>query len=95
MEQVIVHLHTILKFSGQLGNITGSLIQASWEALILEAGLVGDPTTFPGTIQEYITRTWVADTWIACQKADIQIIGAQSPFGLMQLRDTKLMWLII
>jgi len=54
-EQVIAHVHTMLKFGGQMGNITGSLLQASWEALILEAGLAGNAATFPDIILDYIT----------------------------------------
>jgi len=76
-EQVISHLHTILKFGGKLDDITGSLLQASWEALLLEAGLAGEPATFPETIRDYIMQTWVSDTWLACQKADIHILGVQ------------------
>jgi len=76
-EQVISHLHIILKFGGKLNDMTGSLLQASWEALLLEAGLAGEPATFPDTIRDYITRTWVSDTWSACQKADIHILGVQ------------------
>jgi len=60
-EQVITHVHTILKFGGQLGNITGCLLHVTWEALILEAGLAGDSANFPDTIQDYITRTWVSE----------------------------------
>jgi len=47
MEQVIVHLHMLMKFGGQFDDITGSLIQASWEALQIEAGLSGNISTFP------------------------------------------------
>jgi len=91
MEQVITHLHTLMKFRGQLGDITGSLIQASWEALQLEAGLVGEITTFPEAIQDYLTLTWLSDAWAACQRSNIQIIGAQSPFTPKQSQDTKSM----
>jgi len=94
-EQVIAHVHTILKFGRQLGDITGSLIQASWEALILEASLAGNPANFLDTIQDYITRTWVSKTWVACQRANIQIIGAQLQFKLKRLCDTELMQLFI
>jgi len=41
-KQVILHVHMILKFGGNLEDITGSLIQASWEALQMEAGLSGE-----------------------------------------------------
>jgi len=46
MEQLISHVHTVLKFGGSLEEITSSLLQASWEALQLEAGLAGNISTF-------------------------------------------------
>ncbi len=79
-EQVIAHVHTMLKFGGQMGNITGSLLQASWEALILEAGLAGNAATFPDIILDYVTRTWVSEMWGACHQANIQIMGNQPQF---------------
>jgi len=69
-EQVIAHLHTLLKFGGQLDDITGSLLQA-WEAFQLKKGLSGDIFTFPEVVQDYLTPTWLSDTWAACQRANI------------------------
>jgi len=46
-KQIILHIHTLLKFGGWLDDITGSLIQASWKALQLEAGLSGKIFEYP------------------------------------------------
>jgi len=60
-----------------------------------QSSLVGDPATFLDTIQDYITRTWVANTWMACQRANKQIIRVQSQFRPKRLCNTKLMQLFI
>jgi len=39
-EQMISHIHTLMKFGGVLNDLMGSLMQASWESLQLEAGLL-------------------------------------------------------
>jgi len=94
-EQVVSHLHTILKFGGCLDNITGSLLQASWEVLLLKAGLSGELAIFPDTIKEYVTQTWVLETWLDCCKANIDILGVQPLPGSPRLRDIELMRLFI
>ncbi len=85
----------MLKFGGHTGNITGSLLQVSWEALILEAGLTGNSATFPATILDYITRTWVSETWGACHQANIQIMGNQPQFEPQREQDTEIMRIFI
>jgi len=65
-EQVILHVHTILKFGGNLHDITGSLIQALWEALQMEAGLAGDIFNYPEPVNDYLTSSWLETTWAAC-----------------------------
>jgi len=94
-EQAIAHVHMILKFGGQKDNITGCLLQVTWEALILKAGLVGNSANFPDTIQDYITRTWVSEMWGACHQANIQIIGDQPQLEPQRERDTEIMRLFI
>jgi len=63
MEQLISHIHMILKFGGQLEEITGSLLQASWEALQLEAGLAGNISTYtqssPGLCDNNLAVTYL------------------------------------
>jgi len=61
----------ILKFGGNLEDITGSLIQASWEALQMEAGLSGEIYDYPKLVQDYLTSSWLETTWAACRRAKI------------------------
>ncbi len=92
---MIAHVHMILKFGGQKGDITRCLLQATWEALILEAGLAGNSANFPDTIQDYVTRTWVLEMWGACHRANIQIIGNQLQLEPQREWDTEIMRLFI
>jgi len=94
-EQLISHVHLILKFGGWLEEITGSLLQASWEALQLEAGLAGNIFTYPEAVQDYMTTTWLSQTWAACQKANIQIISQDTTFTPKRNNDVKLMRVFI
>jgi len=45
-------MFALLKFGGKL-DMTGSLIQVSWEGLWLEAGLIGPISKFPECIYSY------------------------------------------
>jgi len=94
-EQLIAHIHTILKFGSNLAEITSSLLQASWGALQLEMGLAGNPTTSPEAIHDYATPTWLSHTWVACQQANIQIIGYEAPFKPQQTNDMEIMRVFI
>jgi len=94
-EQLIAHIHTILKFGNNLEEITGSLLQASWEVLQLETGLAGKPTTFPEAIYDYVIPTWLSHTWAACQQGNIQIIGYEAPFAPQWTNDMELMRVFI
>jgi len=62
MEQLISHVHTVLKFGDSLEEITSSLLQASWEALQLEAGLAGNISTFPEAVYDYVMPMWLTHT---------------------------------
>jgi len=70
-KQLILHIHTILKFGGQLNNIMGSLIQASWEVLQLEARLSGNVFIYSEPVQDYLTSSWLETTWAACRRANV------------------------
>jgi len=60
-KQLATHIHTILKFEGNLQDMTGSLIQASYKAIRLESGISGSVFDFPNCVYEYITKTWLSD----------------------------------
>jgi len=70
-EQTTKHLHTILKFGGELTNMMGGLIQATAEAFRLEAGLAGSILDFLESVYSYVTSTWISQTWEACRQHHI------------------------
>ncbi len=74
-EQLATHIHTILKFGGQLQGMMGSLLQASYKAIQLKSGLYGSVFDFPGCIYKYITKTWLSQTCETCKEAQICILG--------------------
>jgi len=90
-----MHIHTLLKFGGVLEDMTGSLIQASWEGFILEAGLMCNIFDFPNCVTSYIMNTWLTTTWQWCCKVNIQIQGENTRLTLLQARDTEIMRIFI
>jgi len=65
-EQLIQHIHTLLKFGGMLKDMMGSLLQALYEALQLKSGLQGNVYEFPDCVYKYVTNTWLSQTCVAC-----------------------------
>ena len=59
-EQTAKHIHTLLKFGGDVGDMTGGLIQATEEAFRLEAGFTGPLSKFPEKVYSYVTPTWIS-----------------------------------
>jgi len=59
---ILNHIHTILKFGGLMEDMTGSLIQVTWEDFVLEMGLAGNIFEFPQYVQAYVMPIWVSTT---------------------------------
>jgi len=94
-EQLISHVHTLLKFGGMLDDMMGSLIQASWEGFILEVGLDVNIFEFPKCVTAYMTQTWLTHTWKCCCEGNIQIVGGTKVLTQSHLSDMELMCLFI
>jgi len=94
-EQLITHIHNILKFSRQLQDMTGSLRQALYKALWLESGLSGNICNFPNCIYEYVTNTWFSQMCKTCKAAQLQIKGMNIDFTPPRAHDVELMCLCI
>jgi len=91
MEQLVTHMHTILKFGGKIQDMTGNLLQASYEVLRLESGLSGNVFDFPECAYMYITKTWLSHTCEICREAQICIEGMDKDFLPLRVHDVELM----
>ncbi len=91
MEQTTKHIHTLLKFGGDLGDMTGGLIQATEEAFRLEAGFTGPLSDFPEKVYSYVTPTWISRTWEVCQQYHIHVSGPTNRLELPCQADIKIM----
>jgi len=85
----------LLKFGGELTNMTGSLIQAMAEAFRLEAGLAGRILDFPESVYSYVTSTWILQTWEVCWQYQIQVSSLINDFTIPCQSDVELMRLFI
>jgi len=94
-KQTTKHLHMLLKFGGDLTDMTGSLIQAMAEAFRLEAGLAGRILDFLESVYLYVTSTWISQTWEVCWQYQIQVLDLINDFKLPRLSDIELMQLFI
>jgi len=94
-EQLATHVHTMMKYGGQVNNTTGSLLQAVYENFQLESGLSGPINDFPECVYEYVTNTWVTQTCEALRPVHITLTGETTELPALQEHDTKLMQLAI
>jgi len=94
-EQLVTHIHTILKFGGKLQDIMGNLLQASYEVLRLESGLSGNVFDFPECAYMYITKTWLLHTCELCKEYQIRIEGMNEDFLPPRVNDVEIMRVFI
>jgi len=73
MEQMLTHIHTLLKFSNQPQDLMGFLLQATGEVMWLELGLRGQLFEAPTILQDMITDSWMKQTWLATRQAGIHL----------------------
>jgi len=95
MEQTMKHIHTMLKFGGNMMDMTGFLLQASCKAFQLKAGLSGPILDFPEAVYSYITPTWERQMWESCWLHQIQVLGENTDYTLPRQNDVELMRLFI
>jgi len=94
-EQLVTHIHTILKFGGNLQDMTGNLLQASYEVLRLESGLSGNVFDLPECAYTYITKTWLLHTCEICKEFQIRIEGMDEDFLPPRVNDVEIMRVFI
>jgi len=58
-EKMVAHIHALLKFSNQLQDLTGFLLQATSKAMQLETRLTGQLFEAPLVLADIITNTWM------------------------------------
>jgi len=94
-DQTIKHLHTLMKFGGQLTDMTGSLLQASCEAFKLESGLARPILELPECVYSYVTKTWLTQMWALCCTQKTQVLGENTDYHIPRQKDVELMRLFI
>jgi len=94
-EQTLAHIHTVLKFSNKLHDLTGFLLRASGELMRLELGLMGQLFKAPLILQDVITDSWMKSTWIATHEADIHMMINIPDFPLQRKGDRELLRLFL
>ncbi len=73
MEQLILHIRTLVKYGSHLADITGNLIWANMELLCLETGISGPLFQILALFQICVTPTWVSQCWVHCAQRGIDI----------------------
>jgi len=74
MEQLILHICTLVKYGSYPNNITGNLIRANAELLQLETGMCGPLFQILTIFQACVTPTWVSQCWAHCTQYGIDIM---------------------
>jgi len=85
----------MMKFGGNMTDMTGVLLQVACKAFHLEAGLQGNIIDLLEAVYSYVTPTWVTQTWESCQKHRIQVLGNHGDYSLPRQQDVELMQLFI
>jgi len=70
-EQMSSQILTLLKYGGQLEQVTSSLLWASAKHLHLEAGLTGNLFNIPLLFEACLTESCIKHIWKICQEENI------------------------
>jgi len=73
MEQIIAHIHTILRYGPDKEDPTGLLLHVMAEAMRLELGYGGKLLAAPLILAENITNSWIKQVWQSTQECGITI----------------------
>jgi len=73
MEQVSIHIATMIQFRHQQNDPTVQLLWANAKAFQLQASLGSQIFHLPLAISKYLTKLWFTSTWWQCQLLDIII----------------------
>jgi len=94
-EQIVTHIHTMMKYGGQVTDTTGSLLWAAYKNFRLESGLSSQIADFPECVYEYVTKTWVTQTCKSFRPAHIMLTGEPMELQAPREQDIELMHLVI
>jgi len=73
MEQIIVHIHTILRYHPDKEDPTGLLLHATGEAMRLELGYGGKMLAAPLILVENVPNSWIKHVWQSTQECDVTL----------------------
>jgi len=71
--------------------MTGHLLYTNTEAFRLEAGLAGEISCMPIRIHDYMTPSWLTETWYQCRLLEIEISNNVQDLETPRQGDIELM----
>ncbi len=95
MEQMIAHIHTILRYGPDKDDPTGLLLHATGEAMRLELGYGGELLTAPLILAENVTNSWIKHVWQSTQECEVTLSTDFADIPLQRYGDIELMRLFI
>jgi len=94
-EQILSHVHTLLKFSNQPQDLTGFLLWATGEIMRLELSWRGQLFEAPIILQDIVTESWMKHTWLATCQASLHLQIDIPDFPLQSQGDKELVRLFL
>jgi len=72
-EQLLAHMHTMLRYGQDKEDPTAFLLHATGEAMWLEMGYSGELMVAPLILADNITHSWIKHVWVTTQEHGINL----------------------
>jgi len=95
MEQLLAHMHTMLRYGQDRVDPTGFLLHATGEAMQLEMGYSGELMVMPLILTDNITHSWIKHVWVTTQEHGINLQTDFTDVPPQWQGDIEIMWLFI
>jgi len=89
-EQVIAHIHTILRYGPEKSDPMGHLLHTTGKAMRLEVGYSGELLMAP-----LVTNSWIKHVWVSTQESGVTILMDFAEVPLQRHGDIELMRLFV
>jgi len=95
MEQVIAHIHTILRYGPTKSDPMGHLLHTTGEAMWLEVGYSGELLMAPLCLAENVTNSWIKHVWVSTKESGVTLLTDFAKIPLQRHGDIELMRLFV
>jgi len=95
MEQLLAHMHTMLRYGQDRVDPTGFLLHATGEAMQLEMGYSGELMVVPLILANNITHSWIKHVWVTTQEHGINLQTDFADVPPQWQGDIKIMQLFV